>query len=102
MSADPITVLVLTAMSGRDPSPAVLDGLAASIRLRIETLVSARHDPLSEAQRTDLEFAVATELMTLGIAMMARLPEVDLTALHGAIAATIADMGRMRMQRGGG
>lgn len=99
MSADPITVLTLLVVSGKDVTPEISDTLAAAVQTRIETLLTARRGPLPAAEVDHIEFTVATELLALGIAMIGRLPSGDLEAAGEALGESLVELQRMRDER---
>lgn len=100
--SDPITVLTLMAVSGHDVTPAVSDTLAASVRHRVETLLTARRGPLPAEEIDKIEFEVATELLVLGIAMMSRLPDIDLHSVGDSVGRAVVEMAALRDERRGG
>lgn len=102
MSADPITVLVLTIAANHPVTPYVADALAAAVRTRIETLLASRRGPLSSEEIDRIEFEVATELIVLAIAMMSRLPTwetFDLDGVGSAITQALAELVALREER---
>ena len=99
---DPITVLVLAVVSGQPMTPVLSDTLAIAVRKRIEALLTARREPLAATDIDRVEFDVATELMVLAVAMLARLPTVDLEELQDAIEHTIVELAALRDRRGRG
>lgn len=98
---DPITVIVLMSVGGHEITSGVADTLAAAVRTRIETLLTARRGPLPAEEIDRMEFTVATELMTLAIAMIGRLPQqqVRLEEVGEALTETIVELTRMRDER---
>lgn len=101
MSADPITVLTLLAISGHGVTPQVSDTLACAVRTRVETLLTARRGPLPSEDIDRIEFDVATELMVLGLAIVARLPApaADLAAVVDALSTAAVELQRMADER---
>ncbi len=98
-AADPITVITLLVLSGHEVTPQISDTLAQAVHLRVETLLTARRGPLDAAEVDRIEFTVATELMTLAVAMIARLPAGDLEAAGEALGETLVELQRMRDDR---
>lgn len=101
MSADPITVLTLLAIAGHDVTPQVSDTLACAVHTRVEALLTARRGPLPSEDIDRIEFAVASELMVLGLAIIARLPTagVDLDAVVEALSTAAVELQRMADER---